>query len=731
MISPEKMRKVKSPDNEIIKMQIQEWESKFKENNSRGADMINFIACGKQWEPGVVDSRTRSNKESLTLNVCNKELKKMLSQNAEIEFSIDVHPSTKEAKENIQESNVFSLLMNNIALSENITRGLTDTFDKSASFGYAFGEVNFKRINNDELSLYPVYIPHRDPRLGFWDTNAFSPTKIDGKFCGIKRSLTEKELKSKGYSDKTLGKCNVQQKDNVVVDYWWREEVEADFYLLKGGSYKRKDLLTYDDKNNLMTKEMLSAIKMSDNMEMVYDLVMPGTMDIIYFKRICNFIDLDAHKEYPTFDLPLLYHGSFTIWTPDVTSYTIPFGYELKGAQKLLNFVNSQIATQAKNSSSDKWLFGPQHVETQQQMENAAEINKKEGGLSFGGDISQIRRERAAEVSMSLIQMSQSLKQIIDEINGAMIDPNNAQQTVISGEALDKITRNMRLMNDKALAKHIFFVNDVAMVIGQMIPKIITEERAIVIKKKDGSSDTIVVNESLGDGEIKNNIKDIRNKFNYNVKASQNETMQKENTVRYLIQSYQIQPTLLNDTADIYFRNLDCKDSAELSRRAIAKIDPDLIAFSQGEITEDEYRQLTIKKQQAASDRQKQAVLDSPDYQSAVATAAAEHRKADAYQKDADTKRIKTLGDIINKENSNDIELAKVLLDHEQGEAAHSIQVLEKSMDVNNQMIDRMREVIGDDDMPLQGQSQPVAANAEGGENPNPNTPGVNPNAGS
>jgi hypothetical protein len=207
--------------------------------------------------------------------------------------------------------------------------------------------------------------------------------------------------------------------------------------------------------------------------------------------------------------------------------------------------------------------------------------------------------------------------------------------------------------------------------------------------------------------------------------------MQKENTVRYLTQAYQIQPTLLNDTADIYFRNLDCKDAGELSRRAIAKIDPNLIAFSQGEINEEEYRMAQQKAQQKALAQQKQNLLNDPTYQASVATAAAEHRKADAYQKDSDTKRIKTLGDIINDEHKNDIELAKVLLDADQGEAAHAIQVLEKSMDVNNQMIDRMREVIGDDDMPLQGQSEPGAPNAEGGENPNPQTPGVNPNAGS
>lgn len=726
-----KTKKINNPDNEMIKCQVEDWESSFQSNNSRGKEMIKFISCGEQWESGVAERRRNLGKESLTLNVCRKELKKLLAQNSEIEFSLDVHPTSRESQNNVEESHVFSLLLNNIVLTKKIREGITETFDKSAQYGYAFGQVTYGRINNEDQCLYPIYIPYKDPSMGFWDKNALTRTKIDGRFCGIKRILSKSDLKRKipMINEK---KCKVTNDDNEVIEYYFRQECDADFRLLMSGRYKRVDLLTLDDENNFMTRKRLALLKSSGDIDEEFDLEKTGKIDKIFFKRICNGFDIEYPLEFPTYDLPIPYHGSFSIWTPDHPTYTIPFGYELKGAQKLLNFVNSQIATQIKNSSSTKWLMKPEHVKTPEQVLMAKEINNREGAIVLGGDISTIIEKPPANISPTLIQMSQSLKMIMDDINGIMVEPNSSDMTVLSGEALDRITKNMRLMNDEALARHIDYFNDVARLVGQMIPKIITEERPVVVKKMDGSSVTMMVNEYTGTGELRNNIKDLRNKFDYIIKAGPSDAMQKESSNKALMTACQINPQLFQDVADIFFRNSDCKDSGELSRRASAKIDPSLIKYSQGEITHDEFVQSQQQQQQKIMQAKMQAAKADPTYQATVAATAAEHRKADAFQKDADTKRIKVLGDLINNEQKNEVAFANTLLTAHQSEADHAVNLAESSLRINSEMIDKMRDVIGDDDMPLQGQTEPGAANAQGGENPNQPSPdmGGDPNAG-
>lgn len=722
--------RIKDVDNQLIKAQMEGWKSRFEENNVRGKDMISFITQGDQWDNVAANDRIQANKESLTFNICWKEMKRMKSQIKEIEFSLGMFPASKSAEENVGQTNSFSLLMDNIILEKAVVQKVSETFEKCIDFGYSFGQVDFRRVNNSTLSSYPVYVNHKDPMMGFFDLSAYTKTKIDGQYAGIVRVLTEKELKRK-YPRITSSKCQIRPQGNVVVDYWFRQPVDKTFCLLLTGEYKRKDCLTFDDKQNLMTQERLRLLKESDEVDEEIELEVKGTIDCIYFKRICNWINLENPKKFPTDDLPLIYHPSGTYWTPDNAEFTVPLGYHLQGAQKLYNYINSQIATQAKACTSDKYLFGPDHVTTQSQLETARNINKTEGGMSFGGDIATIRRERPAELSMSLIQMAQTMKQVVDEIGGAQIDQNNAQQTVISGVALDKITKNMRVINDEAMADHVLFFNDVGKLFGQMLPRVVTEERTLVVKMKDGTGKPIIINQALGTGEIGNDITDVNNKFEYEIKAGASSDVEKENMVRYLTQAYQLNPQLLATTGDIYFRNLNGKDAGELSMRALATIDVNLVQFSQGLITRAEYDQAMQKQQEQQQQQQQQALQNDPNYQSAVAMSSAETEKAKAAQKNSDTQRIKVLADAIGKESDRDIETAKVLLQADQGNAAHAVASLNAQLAVNDQMIDRMREVIGDNDLALQGEDQPGAPNAQG-DNPSqsPQAQEGEPNAG-
>ena len=204
--SKDKVDKIKDVDNEVVKKQIEAWKSRFTDNNERGRDMIGFITQGDQWESVQTSERWLANKESLTFNICWKEMKRMKSQIKEIEFSVDVFPTTKQSEENVEETNAFRILMDNIVLERSVISKVSETFEKCVDYGYSFGQVDFRRISNDDLSLYPVYIAHKDPSMGFWDLNAYTPTKIDGRYAGISRVLTGKELKRK-YTDKELKKC--------------------------------------------------------------------------------------------------------------------------------------------------------------------------------------------------------------------------------------------------------------------------------------------------------------------------------------------------------------------------------------------------------------------------------------------------------------------------------------------------------------------------------------------
>lgn len=669
---------------EKIEKQYEGWVSYYSQNKTRGEEAIDFVIAGNQWDGSVVSNRTLNNQESLTFNQNVKHLRRAYTQMDEIEFSLNVAPTNDKYADNVEETNVFRLLLNSILLNDDVLNKFTETGQKCLNYGYAFAEVNFGYVNYETLDLEPKLIIHRDPSIAFWDKNALHPTKTDGRFAGFCRTLTDKELVEKYPELKRASWLTAN--DNKVYDYWCREYVDMEFVLLKSGVRKREDLLTMDDKNNVVSGEKNTKGKICE----------------IYFQRCCKSKVLEEPRKFPLQDLPLVYHSGLTEWHPDKGDLTIPYCEHMKGAQKLHNYVLSQTASQAKNCQGDKYFFSNTHVLTPAHHDNAENINKRDGSFTFGGDISTIRREQPAQLSQTLLELANQTKQEIDEINGAMIDTQNAQQTVIAAKALDKITHNTEAINMWFMEGHITFVNQIGKLYRQMIPELYTQERTIIVKKKDGSGEAVTINQDAGTGTLVNNIKDINNNFHYEITAGPSSTMQKENTIKYLMEVYQIDPTMLQKTAHIFFRNLQTKDAGELERIAMAMGDPNLIKYAQGEISLEEYTQLKEQAMQKQMQQQAEMAKNDPQAQGMIAAAQAETEKAKAMQFDSQTKRIaennKTQTDRMKIAQAaresiqkTQIEIAKIQSQESIAQTNASLEMLQKKIDADQQMLDAIQ----------------------------------------
>jgi len=679
-----------------VSSQITSFESSYAKNKERARKFVKFAIPGDQWDDGQENKRRIANKESMVFNLCLKQLTRMRAQAEDIEFSVDISPTNKEVQEDVAASTASKLLLNSIVLGGNVTRNNNDALEKCCEAGYSFLEVNFARESEKTLNCIPVTILHKDPSIAFWDLNAMDPTKIDGHFCGINKVLSKREVICtypilRGPEKESY--YNITASYNKVVDYWYRDKTLADFVLLNTGIYKRKDCLTVDDESNLMTKQGAARYE-SDNSIDAGDLplVKQDYISCIYFMRFLNEKVLENPKKFPLDDLPLVFHHGLTFWDPDDTDFTMPLVYPMEGAQKLHNYLNSQVATQAKNISADKYFLGSEHVVTQQAKQNAKKVNTHEGALIFDGNVGTIRRESGGQLSQTLLEASQMVKAEMDEIGGAMMETQSAQNAVISGVALDKITRNMNVFNKHIIGKHIVFVNTIGKLFKQMIPKIITEQRTMVSKNKDGSGQVIIINEVLPTGEIKNSVKDFTDNYDWSISASPDFTMQKENTVRYLSQILSLNPQLLTLFGDMYARCLDTPDAGELERRFASQIDPSLIQFSQGMITEQQYKEAQQQSQQQKQQQQVEASQLDPQVQAANAMASAEHRKAAAKEQDSITNRLKVLEDSVQERNKLIVALANLASKSNQFEKQHANEQIQTQLDINDQMISSFKD---------------------------------------
>jgi hypothetical protein len=613
----------------IVKKQRQAWEDAYYDNNQRGKDMIDFGAVGIQWEDGVPNDRKSVNKESLTFNLCHKHRNKIISQYKQLRFNLGVYSNNRKTY-NSGELSAFKMLSNHFFMSDDVAETADKALEKMIDFGYSFVEVAPERQNNETLSLMPSVRLNEDPTSAFWDFNARTPCKIDGNYVGIvypKVPEQEIYIKYPGSRNK-----NFIKKQNEVIRYWYRAKETAEFIKLKGGEYLRTDLVEED-----VDEIWFDAAGKSD--------VKKGEKDCIYFVVICNNHILKEPEIYPTEDLPVPYHPGLTVWSPNGW-VTLPFVYPLVGAQQLHNYTMSQLATAAKNASSTKVYLTPDHIQTNLQKETAENINQIEGAVVLGKDPDGVQPVIVppAEVPNTMLNLATQTKQEIDEISGAFIDSELSSQTVLSGKALGLITQNMSISSIHAglIAAHISFLSSICRLMQQMIPKIITEQRCISIRKDDGTSEDIYVNQLLKSGKIKNNIKDIQNAFLYRIDCSPSQEMQQENTVKALSMFYAAPQTIdFANTKDIFARNLPIEDAAEFEKRVSSSIDPVLISYSNGETTKEEF--MKHKQQQQMQQQQMQQSILQQQQKAAQDLSDAEKSKAAAMQYREETNRMKAI----------------------------------------------------------------------------------------
>jgi len=645
----------------IVKKQAQAWRDAYYENDERGKEMIDFGAVGMQWDKSVSTNRTAVNKESLTFNLCHKHRNKILSQYDQLTFSLGVFSNNRRSYDS-SELAAFKMLSKHFFMEDRVEETADKALEKMLDFGYSFVEVNCERENNETLSLIPVTILHQNPAMAFWDFNAKSPYKIDGMYGGICYTKVSDRDVIAAYPEAKNNSC-VKRK-NDIVRYWYRVKEKANFIKLKGGEYRRVDLI----------EEGVDEVWYGADGETD---IRKGDKDCIYFMVLCNWEVLKKPEIFPTEDIPLPYHPALTVWSSDGW-VTLPFVYPLVGAQKLHNYTMSQLATAAKNSSATKVYLTPDHIQTNLQKETAEKINQIEGAIVLGKDPDGTKPiiVPPTEIPATMLNLASQTKQEIDEISGAFIDSELSNQTVLSGKALGLITQNMSISSIHAglIAAHVGFLGAICKLYQQMIPRIITEQRCISVRKDDGTSEDIYVNQLLDSGKIKNNIKDIKNSFLYRIDCAPSREMQQENTVKALTMFYQAPQTMdFQNTKDIFARNLPIDDAAEFEKRIASSIDPKLIQYSSGEISKDEFMQYKTQANQQQLQMQMQQL--QMQQKAAQDLSDAENKKALAMQYNEETKRIKTLADIEDNKSKRFIDIAK--LEDEQASKRAS-QALEK-----------------------------------------------------
>jgi hypothetical protein len=663
-------------DLRTIEKKVGAWQSSYSDNNQRGYNAIDFTIGNSQWSGGVKASRAAKNKETLTVNNAIKYLNRALNQMRQIEFVMDVTPTdTPETPEQIKEYNAFKMFFRHHYNSPKQQGKYFESIQKMLTFSYSVIEIKYDREDQKTLNKMPYKKVHADPSSCFFDLNAKHPTKYDGEYCGY-RTEVDKESIEMYYPE--FAKKNELKDSNLWTVYYYRKWIKSNYVQLKTGVYKRYDLLDSEEEK-LIQRDKLGL-----------PIVKAEWVSEIWMKQYCNKYIVGKPALYPTDDLPMIYNFALTQWTKDGYQ-TYPYTYYMQDAQKMHNFVVSQIATMVKNATAAKYFFTQKHLQNETQKNDAKNINSLEGGFTWGEDALQPLPQKIQpdEVPQSLMALAQQSNQELESISGAAFEMQPSDNVVVSGRAIREYTHNIQMMNSGIVASIIEFIDISCMLEMQMITKIVTEERVLCVKDDNGKMVNVVINKRLETGVIVNDIKDIADRFYYEIKASATTQMQKDNTQRAIEMMTKASPGSFALLGDIFAKCIDSPYSGEMVRRLQIGMDPDLLAVSDGEISEEEYRQKRQQKQQAQQQAQgqKEQMMMQEQRKAEHALAEAEHKKGDAAIERAKNEKLKIAVDAEDKKAKNTIEMVKV-----QGELGQSQQQID--LERMKAAVEEMRNVL-------------------------------------
>lgn len=604
----------------IIK-KSEKWQSLYSNNNDRGASTIAFTTSNQQWSSGITGRRADKGKETLVLNNAIKYENRAKNQLRQIDFNMEIAPMHSGYA--VEAYNAFKLFIKHVFNSGEQQRKYYEMGAKAISYGYSVAQVRFDREDNKTLNLIPKVKVLDNPSVAFFDPQAESSTKIDGKYCGIHLRGVPKETIKLLYPDAAC------LDDNELIDYWYRVREKAVFVELTTGVKKNVDFLT-DAEEDMQLRDKLGL-----------PVTCNEWVDKIFYCRYVNKEKVEGPEEYPTDDLPLVYDPSLTFWTPGGYE-TYPYTYYLRDAQRLHNLVASQLATILKNATASKWFFRPNHIQNETQKDEFKKINELEGGFMIGEDTVMPVPHKVApdELPQSMLAFTAQTAQEMEAISGAMMELQPSDNVVVSGEAIKQISHNIQIMNSGLIATHVDVINDICKLQKQMMVRICLEERLLCLKDDAGRMQSIVINKRTDTDLIINDIRTIENDFYYEVKAGPNTAMQKENALKSLETIYQFYPQAAQLTADIFARSLDTPDSEEIARRLQAGMDQDLISYGAGQMTYDEFKKNKMQQAQQAQQMQMQMMQaqQAPQVAAMQKAADAEMKKAEADVMDAANK---------------------------------------------------------------------------------------------
>lgn len=578
-------------ENEVLTKaakHMNEWNAYFNENIVRGKDDVNFV-IRDQWTAVERSEFSRLFKPAMTFNKLYDATKKVVGEQRKNKPDLIVRSLTGKATQ--EQINLRADLVRTISYQSQNDLIYQTAFKSALMMGFGAFQVMLDYDNPRSFNQTIRYDLITDPTRTAFDPTALKPHKGDGNFCARMYVMTRDEFFATypyitnpvSYVDPyMLLDFQWNTRDTITVaDYFVKEWYPLFIYKLSNGNVVTEDEWDKMQKDIKVQKEIVKGAEVESIIEKDIPTITGKrqTQDyrIMHYRMIRNQI-IDF-SEWPSRHLPIIFVDGDSYYI-EGRQYTKSFIHEARDAQKCVNYFGSEIAAEVKNRRREQWLGTPDNISGYEQDWRNPELQM--GLLRAKPDpkTGQMpQKQQPWDLSPAIMQNFQRATQDIREILG-FSETEALQGRDISGKA----RRERKL--EGSMSAYVYFdnmnqaVEQGGRLVNDLLPYIIGEdERAMVVKRKDGKTDSVIINEKTDRG-IMNQLG--LGDFDVEIDTGPSFAVQKSESIEFLQGIIQAAPQMFPLIGDLYAANLDVQFMPQLKERLQTLVPPEILAKEQG-----------------------------------------------------------------------------------------------------------------------------------------------------
>jgi len=568
------------------------WENYFNENMTRGKDDMNFC-LRDQWTAIERSEFNRLQKVCFTFNNMLDSVNKIAGEQRKNKPDLMVRSLTGKATQ--EDINLRADLVRTISYQSQNDLIYQTALRSSLLLGWGAFQVDMDYESPRSFNKVIKYLLIPDATRCSWDPAAVKPHKGDGDYCARQYVYSREEFDATypyiynpvSYADPRMFlDFQWETRDTIIVcDYFVKEWYSVKMLLLSDGRSVTESEWQKIKKTEVKVKSDLAQNSSSEVKDIILNLIpevraerQSQDFSIMRYRLIKDRI-IDF-SEWPSKYLPIIFVDGNSHFV-EGRQYTKSFIHEGRDAQKFINYVGSEIATEIKNRRREQWIGTPDNIIGYEQFWRTPETQA--GILMAKPDpkTGQMPIKMPPwDISPQLMAEMQRGKQDLREILG-FSEAQELQGRDISGKA-----RRERKM-EGSMATYVYMdnlnqaVEQSGRVVLDLLPYVIGEdERHMVISKKDGKTESLVLNKRLPDGSIENKIS--HGDFDIEIDTGPSFAVQKEMALEFFQQTIAANPQSFNLIADLWAKNLDVQYMQQISDRFKTLVPPQILAEEEG-----------------------------------------------------------------------------------------------------------------------------------------------------